>query len=342
VGALLYILTGQDDFSLRCSLEKLKVALGDPSLLEANTITLDGHKLPPGELRTACETLPFLAEKRLVIVDGLLGRFEPKVKGGQRKKTLGAPKRQDNYRAFATSICNLPDSTVLVFIDGKIKSSNPLFKELLPRAEVRSFPLLSSSKLRQWIKGRVTQEGGSISPQAVELLARLVGGNLWAMVSEIRKLVLFTSGRQIEEDDVKTLVSHTQQASVFTMVDAILEFRIGLAEQALQELLQVGVAPAYLLFMLSRQVRQLVRAKELRKAGQSEGEIQDRLGITYEFALRKTLEQAGRFSLGRLRELYQKLLEADLAIKTGKYGGELALNILVAELCQKHGRQAVT
>ncbi len=335
---MLYILTGQDDFSLRCSLEKLKAALGDPSLLAANTTTLDGHKVTPDELRTACETLPFLAERRLIIVDGLLGRFEPKVKGGQRKKTSGAPKRQDNYRAFATCIGNLPDSTVLVFIDGKVKNSNPLFKELLPRAEVRSFPLLKNSKLRQWIGRSVTQEGGSISPQAVELLARLVGGNLWTMASEIRKLVLFTIGRSIEEDDVKTLASHTQQASVFTMVDAILEFKVGLAEPALQELLRVGVAPAYLLVMLSRQVRQLVRAKELRKAGQSEGEIQDRLGITYEFALRKTLEQAGRFSLERLKELYQKLLEADLAIKTGKYGGELALNILVAELCQKHGR----
>ena len=335
---MLYILTGQDDFSLRCSLEKLKATLGDTSLLEANTITLDGHKVTPDELRTACETLPFLTKRRLIIVDGLLKRFEPGVAGGQRRKTLGAPKRQDSYRAFATSISKLPDSTVLVFVDSKIKSSNPLFKKLLPQAEVRSFPLLLNSKLRQWVERRVTQEGGSISPQAVEILARLVGGNLWIMASEIRKLVLFTIGRQIEAEDVEALVSHTQQASVFTMVDAILKFRVGLAEQALQELLQMGVTPAYLLFMLSRQVRQLVRAKELRKAGQSEGEIQNRLSITYEFVLRKILEQAGMFSLGRLKELYQKLLEADLAIKTGKYGGELALNILVAELCQKHGK----
>lgn len=334
---MLYILTGQDDFTLRCSLEKLKAALGDPSLLVANTLTLDGYKVSPDELRTACETLPFLAKKRLIIVDGLLGRFEFKGKRSERKKTSGASKRQDTYRAFAAGISNLPDSTVLVLIDGKIKSSNPLFKELLPRAEVRSFPLLNSSRLRQWIGRRVTEEGGSISPQAVGLLARLVGGNLWVMASEIRKLVLFASGRQIEEEDVLALASHTQQASVFTMVDAILEFRIGPAEQALQELLQVGVAPAYLLFMLSRQVRLLVRAKELRKAGQSEREIQDRLGITYEFALRKTLEQAARFSPGRLKELYRKLLEADLAIKTGKYGGELALNILVAEMCQPAG-----
>jgi DNA polymerase III delta subunit len=56
--------------------------------------------------------------------------------------------------------------------------------------------------------------------------------------------------------------------------------------------------------------------------------------------LRKTLEQAGGYSLQRLKEGYHKLLETDLSIKTGKYGGELALNILIAELCQRRaGRQ---
>ena len=116
---MLYILTGQDDFSLRCSLEKLKVALGDPSLLAANTITLDGLKVTPDELRTACKTLPFLAKRRLIIVDGLFGRFEPKVRGGRLKSTLGVPKRQDSYKTFASLIGNLPGSTWRVFIDGK-------------------------------------------------------------------------------------------------------------------------------------------------------------------------------------------------------------------------------
>nr|NIT57717.1 hypothetical protein [Fodinibius sp.]NIY26299.1 hypothetical protein [Fodinibius sp.] len=62
-------------------------------------------------------------------------------------------------------------------------------------------------------------------------------------------------------------------------------------------------------------------------------EIQNKLGLTSEFALRKTLEQADRYPLERLKEVYHKLLEADLSIKTGKYGAELTLSILVAELC---------
>ena len=137
------------------------------------------------------------------------------------------------------------------------------------------------------------------------------------------------------EEDALTIVSYAQQTSVFAMVDAILEFKAGEAENLLQQLLQKGAAPAYLLVMLSRQVQMIVRAKELKNQGKSKIEIQNKFGLTSEFALRKILEQAGRYSLARLKAVYHKLLETDLSIKTGKYGGELALNILVAELCQR-------
>jgi len=66
-------------------------------------------------------------------------------------------------------------------------------------------------------------------------------------------------------------------------------------------------------------------------------EIQNKLGLSSEFATNKTLDQADLYTLERLKEVYHRLLEADLSIKTGKYNGELALNILVAELCQGGG-----
>ena len=119
------------------------------------------------------------------------------------------------------------------------------------------------------------------------------------------------------------------------MVDAILEFKSELAEQLLQHLLQRGAAPVYLLFMLSRQVQMIVRARELRNQRKSNIDIQNRLGLTSEFALRKTLEQASKYSLSRLKEVYSHLLETDLSIKTGKYDAELALALLVTELCQR-------
>ena len=197
---------------------------------------------------------------------------------------------------------------------------------------MKRFPLLKDDRLRQWIRKRVKEEGGSISPQAVDLLAKLIGSNLWIMANEITKLVLHASGRRVEEGDVRTLVSYAQEANVFAMVDAILEFKPGIAEKLLQQLLEEGAAPAYLLFMLARQVRMVVRAKELRRQGEPEVEIQNRLGLSTEIAWRRTLEQAGRHPLSRLIKVYHKLLGTDLAIKTGKYDGELALNILIAEL----------
>ncbi len=329
---MLYILLGQDDFSLHQSLEEIKAGICDQALLPANTTTFDGEKVTVDQLRTVCETVPFLAEKRLVIVRGLLERFEPKSKSNQGKKIVSD---QPNERKLLVAcICEIPNNTILVLIDRNIKSNNLLFRELSAKAEVRTFPLLRGAKLCQWIQRCVAEEGGSISPQAVDLMARLIGSDLWAMANEINKLILFTAGRRIEEEDVKTAVSHTQQASVFAMIDAILEFRAGVAEQLLQQLLQRGAAPAYLLVMLARQVQMIVRARELRNQGEPEVEIQNRLGLTSDFALRKTLEQANRYSLERLIDVYHKLLEADLAIKTGKYEGELALNILIAELCQ--------
>ncbi|MFC1859957.1 DNA polymerase III subunit delta [Chloroflexota bacterium] len=329
----MYILLGQDEYSLNQSLEAIKRGTGDQALLAANTTTLDGQQITLDGLRTVCETLPFLAEKRLVIIKGLLERFEPRRGSNRRKKVTRVANRQNECKSLDACIGQLPESTILVLIDGNINSRNPLLSELSPKAKVKSFPLLRGTRLRQWIQKHVTEEGGIISPQAVDLLAKLVGGNLWIMANEINKLVLFTSGRRIEEEDVSRLVSYAQQSSVFAMVDAILDFKAGLAEQLLQQLMQKGASSAYLLVMLSWQVRRIVRIKELINQRKSEIEIRSKLSLASDFAWRKTKEQSGRYPLERIKEVYRKLLEADLSIKTGKYDGELALNILIVELC---------
>ncbi len=331
---MLYILWGRDDFSLNQALEKIKRGIGDQAALAANTTVLDGQQTTLGQLQTVCETFPFLAEKRLVIVRGLLERFESPRRSSRQKKTTPSTNQKDEYKSLSDYVGSIPDSTVLVLIGNEITDKNPLLKALSGRAEVRFFPLLRDKELREWVQRRVAQEGGSLSPGAVDLLVRLVGGDLWTMSNEINKLVTFASGRRIEEEDIKTMVSHAQQANVFAMVDAILEFKTGVAGRLLQKLLQRGATSSYLLVMLSRQVRMMVRARELRGQGKSKTDIQSMLGLTSEFALRKTLEQADRYPLERIRVVYHRLLEADLSIKTGKYDGELALNLLIVELCQ--------
>lgn len=330
---MLYILSGQDDFSIYQSLEEIKRKMGDPTMLVTNTTILDGQQLTLGQLKTVCDASPFLAEKRLVIIKGLLERFESKGKPSRRKKAASTDNSQNEAKLLAEYTGNIPDTTILVLIDGKISSNNPLLKGLAG-AQMRSFPLLREPQLHQWIQSRVARERGSISPQAVDLLAKMVGSNLWIMSNEIDKLILFTAGRRIEIEDIRKIVSYAQQTNVFAMIDAILESKAGLAQKLLQQLLQGGASSAYLLAILAHQLQMIVRVKELRNQRKSQQEIQDRLGITSEFALRKTLEQTGVYSWERLKEVYHRLLEADLSIKTGKYDDELALNILIAELCQ--------
>jgi DNA polymerase-3 subunit delta len=168
---------------------------------------------------------------------------------------------------------------------------------------------------------------------ALNLLIRLIGSNLWVMTSELNKLATYAYGRQIEEKDVKALVSYTQQSSVFNLVDAIMEFKSSEAESLLQQLMDQGATATYLLSMLYRQMRLIVRARDLKRQGVKEQDMRQRLGVASEFVVKKTLEQAARYSMPRIKQVYQQLLDTDIAIKTGKYTEELALNILVAELC---------
>jgi DNA polymerase-3 subunit delta len=330
---LLHILIGEDDYSLRQALGEIKKSIGDPASLMPNTTVLEGGKVTLEQLRSACQTVPFLADKRLVVIEGLLERFEPKGRV-KKKKSPRQPDQLEDYQPVVQSIKNLPPFTVLVIIGGNVKTTNPLLVALSSLTKVRRFPLLKRDDLIRWIEQRVAlQTKGGISKKTVDLMARLVGNDLWTMANEIDKLVLFTGGRPIEEADVRAVVSHAQEAGIFSMVDAIMESRVSVAQELLQQLFQQGMEPAYILVMLARQVRIIFQVREMRDRGISRNVIQTKLKLTSDFVLRKAWEQADKYSPARLIDVYHKLLEADVAVKTGKYDTpELVLDILVAEL----------
>ena len=331
---MLYILFGEDDFSIRQELKKIKDSVGDPSSLLSNTTVLEGGRVTPEQLRAACETVPFLADKRLVVIERLFERFEQKSKTGKKKSSRNS-QEADQYKPLSDAMRNLPPFTELVLIGGDIKASNLLLRELSSVARVMKFPLIKYNQLNQWVERRVALhgKGSGISKKALDLLVRLVGSDLWAMANEIDKLVLFTGGRPIEEADVQAVVSNAQETSIFKVIDAIMESRVSLAQQLLQQLFRQGMAPAQILVMLSRQVRIIFQVREMRNRGRSRGDIQTRLGLTQDFVLQKAWEQADKYSPAHLKEVYHKLLDADISIKTGKYNNpDLVLDILITEL----------
>jgi DNA polymerase-3 subunit delta len=332
---LFYILYGKDDFSLQQALEEIKNELGNKEMLEVNTSILDGQQLRLSQLIDACSAVPFLCPCRLVIVKGLLGRLETK-SGSERRTTRSKAKNNsalEEWAGLPEYIKRMPPTTILVLIDGEVKAGNRLMKSLAPLAKVQGFPQLNDRDLSDWVQGRIKEGGGKISPAALKLLVGLVGADLWVMSGEIDKLLAYCSGQVITEDDVKQLTSYAREANIFALVDAILEGRRSQAQQLLHRLLRDGASPTYILAMITRQLRLIVIAKDLGRKKSQPG-IPDILEAVSNYSLDKAAKQAKAFTLERIKKAYDKLLETDVAIKTGKYEGDLALDLLVVELGQ--------
>jgi DNA polymerase-3 subunit delta len=151
------------------------------------------------------------------------------------------------------------------------------------------------------------------------------------MDEEIQKLLLYSEERPIDEDAVRQLVSCIQEANIFALVDAVAEGRTESAQRLLHRLYDDGVPPTHILTMITRQFRLIAQARDLGK-GLSRRQIQDRLRLTQSYVVDKTLSQAKLYDFEGVKRAYCKLLETDLAIKTGTYSDKLALELLVTEL----------
>jgi DNA polymerase III subunit delta len=338
---LLYILWGEDRFTIEEGLQIIKNGLGDMSMLAANTSVLDGAKVTAGELKAVGEAVPFLSQKRLLIINGLLERFEPRDKSSRPKRAENQNNKSSEVSGFIDCLKGMPDSTITVLLDfiessKKALQNNALFQAISPSSEVKAYPFLKGTKLSQWIESRISSKGGSISHQAVNLLIENIGGDLFTLSNEVNKLTAYTAGRMIEEKDVRHLVCASREADIFTLVDAVMDRRAGAAEQILEKLMQSGVVPQQILAMLARQVQMLIQVKELKKARRPSAEIQTRLGIFSAFVWDKLSVRSEKYTLPKLITIYRCLLETDLAIKTGKFEGDLAVNILVADLCERN------
>lgn len=331
---MIYVLYGEDDFSKSEALNKIKEGLGTSDVRDANTTVLKGGQTSLAELVAASSTVPFLAEKRLVIVEGLVGLLEPQRPGqrGGQEGSNGESKVNAQWAGLVDSLKMLPETTELVFIEGPLKKSRTL-TALGKIADEREYTNLKGDALVKWIQNAVERRGGAIEARAARYLADMVGGNLWVADNEVEKLCLHAGGKAIVEGDVRELVSTTREASIFAAIDAVLENRPARAVDFMQRLVQSGESFQYILVMLARQVRFLLLAKEMRMKKVPGEELGGRLGIYNSFVLSKTLEQERKFSMERLKDIHTKLLEADLNIKRGVMGEDVALDLLIAELC---------
>jgi DNA polymerase-3 subunit delta len=339
---VLYILHGDDDFSKAGALAQLRAKLAekDPAMADLNTTILDGRQLSMSELRHACDTVPFMAEKRLVIVQGLLSRLAAsrRAKRGTKSEPEEEPAWKRAYMAdLSDYLPGLPDQTLLIFVESRtLPASNPILKlgrsqAVKDKAFVKDYALPKEHELAAWIRRRTRDKGGKIDHEAVVMLSALVGRDLRLLDIEIEKLLIYTDGQQITADDVRVLVGRARETSIFDLVDAIGLRQTDRALGLLHAMLADLAAPLYLLSMIARQIRILLQITELLDQGLSEKEISVQLKL-HPFVTKKGMAQARRFSRAQLKAAHKHLVETDWSIKTGRIDDALALDLLVVDL----------
>ena len=329
-----------DTFLVSQELRKLESSVGD--LLDANRHRLVGGNLSPGQLFEVCAAAPFLDTARLVVVEGLLATAEGSRQGrrtrrptGQRRTRASAAgntqaQSSDPRDQLEQAVTGIPETTLLIFVDGPVSESNSILQTLKPLAQVQNLQAPAGESLARWIKTAAQEKGASLSPPAIANLVDQVGNDLRTLDQELEKLALYCWGRTVEESDVTALVSHAREANIFAAVDAMVEGRQGQALQLLHQLKQDGRDPSYIIAMVERQLRLLALARDAIDQRLDQRALGEQLGSASQFVIRKTMDQARKHTWNDITWRYQQLLETDLSIKQGRLDPDVALAMLVA------------
>jgi DNA polymerase III subunit delta len=335
---MFYLLHGEDEFSSRELLKNLRTQ-GDFGF---NEDVFLGTDVDIKNVVMSSNTLPFLSEQRLIVVDGL-----PKKKRGETSSSAGdttkagkAKKGKKGSKAavgragfekeLAEHIAIMPATTTLIVcVDEALESSSALVKAAEKHGKVLQSMLPKGAALDRWITNRAKNTGVKIAPEAISLLANFIGNNLRLLSNEIDKLAMYVGpGATIKVEDVRQLSAHVQEARIFDLTDALAQRNRKLALNILHDLLADGEPPLKMISTITSQVRSLLLVKELSQKGLRSGQIASTLGIA-PFIADKALRQVGNFNVTQLENAYRQLLSTDAALKRSRLTPELALDLLI-------------
>ncbi len=332
-----YLFYGQDEPTLRERLAAFCAEIGDPATADLNTIRFDGETVQLAEIASAAGTLPFLAERRLVLVENLTDS------ANGRALLDGLP----------DLLASLPDWSRLIFVETGLQDESPTdapaerkrkasrrqalrqlsnIVENDPRGKVMAFEPPRDAV--RWVMERAARHNAAIEPRAAQQLLDRIGDDLTLVDTELAKLAAATAGeRPITVSDVALLTPYSPEANVFHMIDALGQRQGEVALRLFRQLLDAGDEPLRIFSLIVRHFRYLLIVKEQLDGGQSVGHIVQLLAPKVrEFAVKKMAEQSRHYSLALLERIYRHLLEVDLAIKTGKVAPDVALEILIVRL----------
>lgn len=329
VVAPVYLFTGEEILLRERLLKKFKEKLLPIEMADFNLDIVDGKETSGDSIANSASTLPFMSDKRLVIVNNA-EMFRTKKKAGKEKDDTDS----NGDEELLSYLENPSTSTCLVFVCPEgVDKRKKLYKSVEKTGQVVNLDPPKGSELLSWIESQVSSQGKQIDPGAIEFLASAVGGNLAQLEQEVAKLVTYIGDKtKIELEDAQVLVAKSAESTIFQLVDAVGEKKYANALAVLKEMIFLGEPPVRIVIMIARQFRLILQAKVLQKKGCNAREIAGQLQVA-PFVAQKCLGQGRNFSEEELKQALGHLLQLDLNIKTGQIEPVLGLEMALVQIC---------
>jgi len=287
-----------------------------------NTLIFDLEKEAPDRILGEIATLPFLAEKRMIVIQNILSNSNKEFLA----KIIGLIENN-----------KVPESVVLIVWQGepigKTAEAKKLADLLAKEKYSYSFELLKDIELQNWIMQEVSAKGGKIDRNALGNLSRLAGADLWLISAVIDQLIAYKKGGEIGSADVNLFVDEKIDDNIFNMVDAIVGGNKKIAFKLMRDQRAIGEDESYLFAMIMRQFKILLQIRDLweREDMLTSDQIAKRISV-HPYVAKKSMPLVKKYTMQDLKKIYGDLLEIDIKTKTGMANQSVLIDYFVGKL----------
>ena len=304
----IYLLYGEEAFLKNSYKNRLKEAIiGDDTM---NFARFEGKGLDVDELIRLADTMPFFAERRLILVEDS-GFFK------------------SASDALVQYLPSMPDTTILLFVETEVDKRNRLYKKVKDMGYAAELNRQDSAQLARWAGGILTREQKKITKHTMELFLSMAGDDMKNIRMELEKLISYTLGREvITDEDVLAVCTVQVTNRIFEMVSAIVNRQPRKAMDLYEDLLTLKEPPMRILFLIARQFNQLLQVKDLMGKGMDKGTIASKLKMQ-PFVVGKTMPQARQFGREQILSYVEFCVETEEAVTSGRLQDRLAVELLI-------------
>lgn len=307
----IYLLYGEEAYLKKQYKERFIKAM----LPEGDTMNYayyEGKNTDIKEVIDLAETLPFFAERRLIVFENT-GFF----------KSAGAD--------LADYIGDMPDTTYFIFIESEVDKRSRLYKAVKAKGHIVELGVQDENTLRRWVQGLVKKEHKTMEPGDIVYFLNKVGTDMENITKELEKLVCYAMDRDVlTREDIDAVCVTQITSHIFEMVNAVAEKNQGKALDLYYELLALKEPPMRILFLLTREYRILFHVKALLKQGYGRREIASKAGL-HPFAAGRYMDQAKRFHTRELRAAIEEGADIEQRVKTGLLTDHLAVELFLVK-----------